>query len=68
MTDIQCKTQKCMGELCWCAAQGFGGVRLEDNVVVTGDGARSMTNVPRQVEDVEAVMAGGPWPPTAKSA
>lgn len=37
-------------------------MRLEDNVVVTETGARSMTNVPRTVADVEAVMAGGAWP------
>ena len=43
--------------------QDFGGVRLEDDVVVTADGARSLTNVPRSVQDVEAVMAGAPWPP-----
>lgn len=43
--------------------QNFGGVRLEDDVVVTADGARSLTNVPRSVRDVEAVMAGAPWPP-----
>lgn len=43
--------------------QDFGGVRLEDDVVVTADGARSLTNVPRRVKDVEAVMAGAPWPP-----
>lgn len=42
--------------------QGFGGVRIEDDVVVTADGARSMTNVPRAITDVEAVMAGAPWP------
>ena len=42
--------------------QSFGGVRLEDDVIVTETGARSMTNVPRSVEDVEAVMAGAPWP------
>ncbi|KAL3130945.1 hypothetical protein ABBQ38_000268 [Trebouxia sp. C0009 RCD-2024] len=44
------------------ASLGFGGVRIEDDVVVTADGARSMTNVPRAITDVEAVMAGAPWP------
>ncbi len=38
-------------------------MRIEDDVVVTADGARSMTNVPRTVADIEAVMAGAPWPP-----
>ena len=47
--------------------QGFGGVRLEDNVVVTEGEARSMTNVPRSVADVEAVMAGAAWPGAAGS-
>lgn len=43
--------------------QGFGGVRIEDDVVVTGEGAQSMTTVPRTVKDIEDVMAGAPWPP-----
>lgn len=43
--------------------QDFGGVRLEDDVWVTSTGAQSLTNVPRSVRDVEAVMAGAPWPP-----
>ena len=43
--------------------QEFGGVRIEDDVVITATGARSMTNVPRTVADIEAVMAGAPWPP-----
>lgn len=43
--------------------QDFGGVRLEDDVLVTAEGGQSFTNVPRTVKDVEAVMAGAPWPP-----
>ena len=48
--------------------QGFGGVRIEDDVIVTGEGARSMTNVPRTIKDIEAVMAGAPWPPQQAAA
>jgi Xaa-Pro aminopeptidase len=46
-------------------ASGFGGVRIEDDVLVTAGGAKSFTDglVPRSVKDVEAVMAGAPWPP-----
>lgn len=46
----------------------LAGVRLEDDLVVTATGTRCMTNVPRKVEDVERVMAGGEWPPVAKKA
>ncbi|KAG6544972.1 hypothetical protein Mapa_013664 [Marchantia paleacea] len=42
--------------------RGFGGVRLEDDVVVTADGCENLTNCPREIADVEAVMAGAPWP------
>jgi len=44
----------------------IGGVRHEDCVVVTADGCRSLSNVPREVEEVEAVMAGAPWPPLGR--
>jgi len=43
----------------------FGGVRLEDDVLVTEGGIENFTICPRKVEDVEAVMAGAPWPPKA---
>lgn len=74
--------------------RGFGGVRIESDVVtfhtskiysalhflnllqnipyeilltyylqhVTSDGCVNMTNVPRQVSEIEAVMAGSSWP------
>ena len=42
--------------------QDFGGVRIEDDVIVIDGGAESMTDVPRTVKDIEAVMAGAAWP------
>jgi Xaa-Pro dipeptidase len=38
--------------------RGFGGVRLEDDVIVTEDGIENMTKCPRSVSDIEAVMRG----------
>lgn len=40
---------------------GLGGVRLEDNVVVTADGAETLVDLPRTIEEIETVMAGGKW-------
>ncbi|KAJ3049940.1 hypothetical protein HDU99_008788, partial [Rhizoclosmatium hyalinum] len=37
----------------------FGGVRLEEDLIVTVDGCENMTDVPRTVEEVEAWMALG---------
>jgi Xaa-Pro dipeptidase len=35
----------------------FGGIRIEDDVMLTADGIECLTDVPRTVEDVEAFMA-----------
>jgi Xaa-Pro dipeptidase len=43
--------------------RSFGGVRIEDDVVVTATGALNLTRVPREVGEVEGVMAGGAWSP-----
>ena len=48
--------------------RGFGGVRIEDDVVVTPAGSENMTQVPRDVKDVEAVMAGQAWEPRKEPA
>ena len=42
--------------------QDFGGIRIEDDVIVTATGCESMTDVPRTVDDIEQVMAGKSWP------
>ena len=39
--------------------QDFGGIRIEDNVLITADGDRVLgTPIPKTVEEVEAAMAG----------
>uniref|UniRef100_A0A2P2LCK9 Xaa-pro dipeptidase n=1 Tax=Rhizophora mucronata TaxID=61149 RepID=A0A2P2LCK9_RHIMU len=42
--------------------KGFGGIRIESDVHVTANGCKNMTMVPRDTWEIEAVMAGAPWP------
>lgn len=41
--------------------RSVGGVRIEDDVVITSTGCRVLTCVPRTVQEIEATMAGQPW-------
>ncbi|PRQ46799.1 putative xaa-Pro dipeptidase [Rosa chinensis] len=42
--------------------KGFGGVRIESDVLITANSCKNMTKVPREIGEIEAVMAGAPWP------
>ncbi len=35
----------------------FGGIRIEDDIVVTEDGFENLTSVPKEIDEVEALMA-----------
>ncbi|MDZ7692238.1 MAG: aminopeptidase P family protein [Balneolaceae bacterium] len=35
----------------------FGGVRIEDNIIVTEDGYQNLTNVPKERDEIERLMA-----------
>jgi len=51
------------------AFRGFGGVRLEDVVLVRSEGgAENLTTCPRTIAEVESVLAGGEWPPAKDTA
>ncbi|KAJ7973732.1 xaa-Pro dipeptidase [Quillaja saponaria] len=47
--------------------RGFGGVRIESDVLVTANGCNNLTKCPREIWEIEEVMAGGPWLPEKNS-
>ncbi|MEX0607944.1 MAG: aminopeptidase P family protein [Balneolaceae bacterium] len=36
----------------------FGGIRIEDNIIVTQDGCENLTDVPKEISDVEKLIKG----------
>lgn len=36
----------------------FGGIRIEDNIIVTKDGVLNLTDCPKEIDEIEAIMAG----------
>lgn len=36
----------------------FGGIRIEDNLIITDDGCENLTDVPKERAEIEKIMAG----------
>ena len=36
----------------------FGGVRIEDNIIVTEEGNENMTDVPKEIKEIEKIIRG----------
>jgi Xaa-Pro dipeptidase len=37
--------------------ENFGGIRIEDDIVITETGCEVLTTVPKEIEDIEVLMA-----------
>jgi len=38
----------------------FGGIRIEDDLLVTDDGVENLTTVPSGIDEIEAILAQNP--------
>ncbi|KAL9330086.1 hypothetical protein ACSQ67_005089 [Phaseolus vulgaris] len=56
------KTSKFLNQEVINRYKDFGGVRIESDVLVTAAGCYNMTKCPREIGEIEGVMAGAPWP------
>lgn len=36
----------------------FGGIRIEDNLIITENGVENLTDVPKEIKEIEAIMNG----------
>ncbi len=44
---------------------GFGGIRIEDDVLITAAGPDVLTTVPKELAEIESIVGGGPTPEVA---
>ena len=42
------------------SGHGFGGIRIEDDILITADGPVDLTTVPREADAIEALVGSGP--------
>ena len=45
-------------DICLRLAKSVGGIRIEDVIYITYDGCKMITDIPREIEEIERFMAG----------